>query len=258
MKNIVLIAVLILSGIVKGQDTVKNYAYVVVPNQYEFLKEPNQYRLNELTEFLFEKFGFDAYMEGSVPEKLLSDPCNGLRANVTKESGLLTTKVVVTLTNCRGAVVVTTKEGKSREKVYEKAFNFALRDAFEDIEALHYKYEGKAKVSKSQEPEATKSKVVKEDVAVTDKKVIKQEVSVAPVNVWRQKLHVKQVDGLNYEVLDAQGNVIGKLLYTTASGVYLVAGADAMVYKMENNPNWIYFETTSSGMQSIGLDIDLK
>ncbi len=54
-----------------SQSNLNNYKYVIVPKKYDFLKEKDQYQLNSLTEFLFNKYGFQAFMEGAnYPEDI--------------------------------------------------------------------------------------------------------------------------------------------------------------------------------------------
>ena len=124
-----------------AQSNLNNYKYVIVPKKFEFLKEANQYRLNELTEFLFNKYGFQALMEGdSYPDDLLKNRCLALKSNLIKDSGLFKTKISVELKDCNDQVVYTSEVGESREKDYEKAYNEAVRNAFKSFETVNYQY----------------------------------------------------------------------------------------------------------------------
>jgi len=125
-----------------GQD-LNSYKYVLVPSSFEFLKESNQYQLNELTKFLFEKNGFEAYMEDEeLPMELSQNRCKALIANVKNNSGLFSTKLVVVLKDCKNNQLFISEEGSSREKEYRTGYQEALRNAFESIAALNHKYEG--------------------------------------------------------------------------------------------------------------------
>ncbi|HET8754196.1 MAG TPA: hypothetical protein VFM59_07520, partial [Salinimicrobium sp.] len=55
-----LLIFLVLIGIEIQAQEVNNYKYVIVPETFEFQDEPNEHQLNALTEFLFEKYGFEA------------------------------------------------------------------------------------------------------------------------------------------------------------------------------------------------------
>jgi len=125
-----------------GQD-LNSYKYVLVPSSFEFSKEPNQYQLNELTKFLFEKNGFEAYLEDEeLPVELIQNRCKALIANIKNDSGLFSTKMVVVLKDCKNNQVFISEEGSSREKDFKIAYHEALRNAFESIAALNHKYEG--------------------------------------------------------------------------------------------------------------------
>lgn len=124
------------------QDNLNGYKYIIVPNKYDFLKDADQYQLNSLTKFLFEKHGFEALMEGEdYPADLNANRCSALKSNVLKDSGMFKTKLTVQLKDCNDKVVFTSKVGESREKEYKTAYGLALRDAFESVESLNYSYE---------------------------------------------------------------------------------------------------------------------
>ncbi len=116
-----------------GQDANK-YKYVLVPQEFEFLKHPNQYQVNALTAFLLEKYGFDALYEEKIPANM--GLCDVLKVNVHNDSSLFRSKLYITLENCNDEVVFTSKTGSSREKNYKKSYHEALREAFTSFEEL--------------------------------------------------------------------------------------------------------------------------
>ena len=59
MKNIITLILLTFYFVTSAQ-TVNDYKYVVVDNQYDFQKSANEFRLNELMVFELEKYGFTA------------------------------------------------------------------------------------------------------------------------------------------------------------------------------------------------------
>lgn len=120
-----------------GQE-LDQFQYVRVPENFDFLNEENQYQLNALTAFLFDKFGFTVLYKEEAPEG--AGNCDILRANVHNESGLFRTKLYVTLTNCKNEVLFTSKAGVSKEKVYKKSYQEALRDAFQSVEELNHTF----------------------------------------------------------------------------------------------------------------------
>ena len=79
-----------------SQTNLNNYKYIIVPKKYDFLKEADQYRLNGLTQFLFEKYGFSTLMEGdNYPDDLLKNKCLALNSNVINDSGIFKTKLKI-------------------------------------------------------------------------------------------------------------------------------------------------------------------
>jgi hypothetical protein len=87
-----------------SQSNLNDYKYVIVPTKYDFLKGADQYQLNSLTKFLFNKYGFTAIMEDEpFPEDLANNRCLAMDAKVEKESGLLKTKLKVSLKDCNNS-----------------------------------------------------------------------------------------------------------------------------------------------------------
>ena len=120
---------------------INEYKYVIVPDSYLFLKDKDEYQLNSLTKFLFNKYGFEALMQSDgFPSDLRNNGCKALHADVKNESGLFQTKLFVELKDCNNKVVYLSEQGKSREKDYKTAYHEALRNAFLGIEKLNYTY----------------------------------------------------------------------------------------------------------------------
>lgn len=141
MKRIFFVLIgFIISFPILGQE-VNSYRYVVVPNKFEFTKDANMYQVNSLAEFLFHKYGFDAFLEGEkLPEEIEKDRCSALYADVEDNSGLFVTRLNVILKDCRNNKIFVSEEGSSRSKDYKTAYHEALRKAFESIGKLNYSY----------------------------------------------------------------------------------------------------------------------
>ena len=106
---------------------------VLVPDIYEFLEEENKYQLNALTNFLLEKHGFRSLYKEPLPQGI--DACDVLKVNVHNKSGLFRSRLFVTLEDCQGRVVFTSKTGSSREKEFKTGYHEALREAFQSVAA---------------------------------------------------------------------------------------------------------------------------
>lgn len=118
-----------------AQKSLKSYKYIIVPNQYEFQKTADQYQLNSLTKFLFEKEDFTVFLgNDSFPKELAENPCTALKAIVRNDSGMFSTKVTIDLLDCYNAVIYSSPEGRSKIKDYKKGYQDAIRDAFAGIQ----------------------------------------------------------------------------------------------------------------------------
>jgi hypothetical protein len=125
------------------------YEYVIVPMQFNFQSESNQYSLNILARVLFQEEGFKVYMDQEEkPLALRLDPCKSLRADVIDEGGFLTTKVKVLLIDCSGNTVYETNVGVSRIKDFDKSYKDAFRNAFESFSTANYIYDESLDTSK--------------------------------------------------------------------------------------------------------------
>lgn len=122
-------------------QNINQYKYILIPETYEFTGDVDQYQLNSLTKFLFEKEGFETLMvKEEKPADLKQNPCLALNTILENNSGLFVTKFILKLENCNGEVVFESEEGRSREKDYKVAYQEALRDAFESVNELNYSY----------------------------------------------------------------------------------------------------------------------
>lgn len=156
-----------------AQKNINSYKYILVPKQFEFQKSTDQYQLNSLTKFLFEKSGFTVlFMDENFPADLAANSCLGLKAKVNNDSGMFSTKMNVALTDCYNQVVFSTKDGKSKEKDYKTAYHEALRMAFSDIENLKYVYDGSA---------AANEKIAENNKVEIEKLTVKEIIPVVEV-----------------------------------------------------------------------------
>lgn len=141
MKRFSLIVLLLLSSLAFAQTAVNDYEYVIVPTKFGFSNKKDEFRLNTLTKLLLEKYGFKAFLDSEpLPDAVAESNCKKLYADVESKGGFFTTKVRVILKDCKNKVLYTSDEGKSAEKDWGKAYNAAIRMAFESFASLGYKY----------------------------------------------------------------------------------------------------------------------
>lgn len=134
MKKLVLLFVLFVSVFSFGQES---YKYVIVPKKFNFFKEENKYNLNVMTKSFFEKEGFQVvYDTDPFPTDLAANRCSALYINVLEKSNMITTKITFEMKDCQNRLVLTSKQGESRDKEYEKAYNESFREALISMRGL--------------------------------------------------------------------------------------------------------------------------
>lgn len=251
-----------------SQNNINDYKYIVIPSQFEFLKEKDQYQVNSLAKFLFNKYGYSAYMQDEdLPQDLNNNRCLGLLADVVKDGGVFKTKLRIDLKDCNGKVVMSSRVGETREKEYAKAYNLALRDAFETFQNMNYEYEpNEAIISKSavkvvavedkkqqQEIDKLKEEIKslkeeRQDAPMTENVKIVQpkEVVLTPKveeSLTSADVLYAQPKENGYQLVDSTPKVVMVLVKTGVKDVFSVKDSDAIVYKKDDV--WMYSEDGS-------------
>ena len=112
-----------------------NSTLILVPKSYSFLKSEDQYQLNSLTYFLLNKHGFKPVYENEISKRELTSLCDLFKVDVEKvKGGMFSTKLKVSFKDCNGNIVAESKVGESREKEFKKAYQLALRGAFDSLD----------------------------------------------------------------------------------------------------------------------------
>ncbi len=250
-----------------SQSNLNDYKYVIVPNKFDFLKEKDQYQLNSLAQFLFNKYGFEALMEGDTyPEDLIRNRCLALRSDATKEPGMFKTKLGIELKDCNDRVVYTSQLGVSREKDYAKAYVEALRAAFKSIEMLNYKYKPNEKITSLQTQSSGEKNEVAQEIEVLKQEIqnLKKEkeaelevvatpkveaaVAVVPTikketaietgvkEVLSQVLYAQEIEN-GFQLVDSSPRVVYRIKQTQLENVFLVENKSAIIYK--KGDDWV-------------------
>ena len=93
-----------------SQESINTFKYVSVPENYSFLKSKDQYQLNSLTIFLFEKNNFTVLNSlQNYPSDLAQNKCLLLNSDIIKIKGVFKTKLQLILTDCREDIIFTSE-----------------------------------------------------------------------------------------------------------------------------------------------------
>ncbi|BAO54639.1 hypothetical protein [Nonlabens marinus] len=259
MKNL-LVAILLISFAFAKAQSVNNYKYIIVDNEYEFQSSANEYRLNELMEFELQKYGFETYRDNEVlPKDLNLGVCNSLNLKVFK-SGVFWSDIYAHLENCDGEILFTTKEARGTQKNYEKAYFSAVREAFQSFEELSYAYEG---------PYVKEPNVITRTADVVETKVNEPKVIVAKeettnIDVSEQEVYDYQEKSDAAYALKFDESKSNFELYRfgakvgsgrkSAAGVYLVTSASFTGIGFIENDSFIVEYDEAGQLKRIKLD----
>jgi hypothetical protein len=217
MKKYIILLVVLASSLGFSQ-TINDYKYAIVPSKFAFLKEKDQYRLNTLTKMLMEKYGFITFFDTDIlPAEVASDNCNKVFVEVQNNGSMFLTKVSVVLRDCKNAVLLTSLEGKSREKEYQVAYNLALREAFDSFETL-----------------AKKEKAVENFAPV-------KFVYSTPTKVNNDTTLFAQPIENGFQLIDSTPKVIMKI-YKTSSSICFIANKNNIQGVLISKDNEWFFE----------------
>lgn len=262
-----LVAFFIITSIF-SQENLNEYKYILVKKQFSFLKNENQYRINSLAKFLFNKYGFVTFMEGDAyPSDFFDDRCSALKADIVEEKGWFKTKLKTILINCNDQVIYTSNIGESREKEFSKAYNEAVRNSFKSIEKLNYKYtpkKGPIKTTKKailknetqilNEDKATnvakKMDSTKQNLTEGVKEDVNQTRDVTPtphttsLKTQTTVLYAQQVKS-GYQLVDRTPKVVFKIKSTGLTNVYLIENKQGIIYKKGDQWFSEYYENNT-------------
>lgn len=271
-KFIVIAFVIGLGSMLQGQETtasLNNYKYVIVPSKFDFFKETDKYQLNSLTKFLFEKYGFAAFLDtDDLPADYKRNNCLAMQSDVLEDKGFFKTKLTVELKNCQGEVIYTSRMGETREKEFKAAYQTALRDAFKSFETVNYKYVPKdemdviaveqevaAKDETKQEIEKLKAEIeqLKADSKPVENAIPIAEVAIVEVPVVAvqsnqdkapktdsdskvEVLYAQPTDD-GFQLVDSTPKIVYKLKKTGSDAMYLVESINGVLTKKGND--WV-------------------
>lgn len=264
-----------------SQVSLNDYKYIIVSKKYDFLKEADQYQINSFSKFLFNKYGFEALMEGEkYPQDLIQNRCLALKSDLLKDSGMFKTKLSLELKDCNDQVVYTSPTGESREKEFKKSYTEATRNVFKHLELLDYKYEpNENRVAVSTPVSAASNEVTEEiqklkeeiqtlkeeqkpevtvierpKVVVTQLKPIenKQVKEVAVIEGASNVLYAQAIEN-GFQLVDSSPKVVYRVKDTNLKDVFLVEGNSAIVYK--KGDDWIIEYYSGASLEHEVLNI---
>jgi len=229
MKAPALLILVLFTVTVRAQTNLNNYKYVIVPEKFSFSKSENQYGLNSLVRDLLEEKGFTAFMSNAQqPQDVATNKCSALMADVVEKKGIFVTNLTILLKDCQGNVVFKSKEGKSREKEFQAAYDGALRDAYTSLKAAPYTYDGTT-FTQPQQAVAVPAAVV--PVAAMP--------AVAAITETTGTLYAQATPN-GFQLIDTTPKKVMTLFKTSQPDYYIAQNGNVPGVVFKKNEEWLY------------------
>ena len=234
MKAPALLILVLFTVTAHAQTNINNYKYVVVPEKFSFSKSENQYGLNSLVRDLLEEKGFTALMSnGQLPPEVATNKCTSLMADVVEKKGIFVTNLSILLKDCQGNIVFKSKEGKSREKEFQAAYDEALRDAYTSLKAAPYQYDGTT-FTQTQVQTATAV-----PVPVASAPVAAAIPATAAITDATGTLYAQATPN-GFQLIDTSPKKVLTLLKTSQPDYYIAANGPVAGVVFKKNEEWLY------------------
>lgn len=220
-----------------AQTSVNDYKYAIVSSRFAFQSKNDEYRLNSLTKMFLEQYGFIAFLDtDEMPEELVNSNCNKLFVDVISTGNFIKTKLKITLKDCKKNILYTTNEGTSREKEFDKSYNFALREAMQSFKILNYKYNPKT---------------------VSDNKFPKNEVLIINENFNNEiAILFAQPIANGFQLVDNSPKVVMKIFKTSSENCFIAIKENLQGVLISKGNLW-FFECYENG-KLISENINVK
>jgi hypothetical protein len=240
MKNSLVLLLLFSANLLVAQLSINQYQYVIVPAQYGFQREVDEYRLNNLTKMLFEKYGFKVFLDTDpLPKEITDSNCDKLYADVISTGNFTRTKLQVILKDCKKNTVFASTIGTSKEKEYKVAYTQALRAAFQSFDTLQYVYTPKQK----------NSEIQKTDESVNRTVIISETFEENSAMLYAQTI------SNGFQLVDATPKVVMTIYKTSNSGAFLATKGTTQGVLIMNDNQWFFEYYESEKLVSENVNV---
>lgn len=252
MKKYLPLFLLLLSFSGFAQNTIPtpNYKYVLVPERFSFLKEKNQYGLNTRLKGLLEDKGYIVYLDDAdLPTEIANNKCVALNAELLEKNSMFSTNLTLVLKDCKGNVLVKSKEGKSREKEYKPAYTLALMDAVGSIDEVT---PGTATVAAA----VTTAQPVVSSAATTviQATTVPSSPAQATAAAATGTLYA-QPTATGFQLIDNTPKIVLSLFKTSVADYFIgdSGAAKGIVFKKDNNWVFEYYKNNNLIAESLSI-----
>ncbi|UAM98474.1 hypothetical protein K8354_01195 [Polaribacter litorisediminis] len=252
IKKIVFFLVLLSCVSAFGQKiNVEKYQYIIVPNQFDFLKSTDEYQTSSLMKFLFEKKGFKVFLSNNkFPIPLEENKCLALFASVKDNSSMFRIKSSIEIKDCFGKILYTSEAGISKSKEYKKGYQEAIRNAFDAMTDFEFSYNSSKVVNKNNDGESTYE--IKTDTLAVPLSTIPKTISIPVIKKQEvNKESIKSTFGAilyaqsienGFQLINKKPEVVFVILRTSKKDFFIIRDKNGIFYKNEDHFLAEYYE----------------
>lgn len=240
------------SIVLKAQNNTSDQKrYVIVKSTFDFLKQVDRYKTSSFTKFLFQKAGFDTYLDNEdLPEDLYRNKCKALVVDVKDKSNLFYTKNYIKLTDCNDRLFYTSEKGSSKLKKYDRVYIESIRNAFSTIENLDSIYHAfslkvtNLRKKKKQQKELNFAEVMPSKSDISNKpKMISNPIVSSSTNTndtlekeKYSRLYAQEIEK-GYQLIDSKSSVIFVVMKTNDEGKFIIKDKNGIL--TNRGDHWI-------------------
>lgn len=203
-------------------QNINQYEFVIVPTQFGFQKNENEYRLNTLAKFRLQEYGFTAFYTSEKPYISYEERCSYLKMNVISESGMFVTKFYIEFKDCNDKLVFKSVTGSSRNKDRQAANTEALEEALLSVKDLNYKFEGNSAKPIIESTEVIQSVPVVKSVVVSENALFAQPIENG------------------FQLVDKTPKVVLKMYKTTEKDYFIAMSESKNGVLFKKNNEWFF------------------
>lgn len=252
-----------LCTVLASAQNFNDYKYIIVPKKLSSFKVIDEYRTSALLKYLFSKKGYTVVYDDALPQDLKSNRCLGLVADLENESNMFTTKTKIVLKDCNSDEVFITKEGRSKEKMFQKSYNEAIRDAFTSFNGISYSYAAKQVEEVLEAPIVVRFKDDVKQVEVKNGSAtsIEESNTVIPnavaINTVSDGVLYAQEIANGFQLVDSTPKIEYKIYKTTVQGYFMASNNENEGVVINKAGKW-FFEYYDSNAQLISKELTIK
>lgn len=241
-KTVFFLTLLISFNLFSQTVNFDQYQNIIVAEKFDFFKKTDQYQTSSLTKFLLKKKGFMVFLSNEkLPSEIVTNRCLSLFASVRDESSMINVKCIIEIKDCYGKVLYASDIGVSKLKDFKKAYQDAIRIAYNTMEDFVFSYNPNMK---NEVKEKTKVVIPIKKIDSTKVTPIIKKVITKVQSKVTDALEVLYAQPINngYQLVNLKPEVAFIILKTKMEDVFIIKDKNGILYKNGDNCTLEFYE----------------